>query len=118
MERKIGDWRFVVIWEFQVRLGQEERFEQVCGADGVWAQFFRQDEAYVGTDLIRGVKAERTYLTLDFWKSQEAYDAFRSRHAEEYKAIDTACESMTESEREVGRYSRVSVGQRKAIDAG
>jgi hypothetical protein len=53
MERKIGDWRFVVIWEFQVRLGQEERFEQVCGADGVWAQFFRQDEAYVGTDLIR-----------------------------------------------------------------
>lgn len=67
MERKIGGWGFVVIWEFQVRPGMENRFEQVCGLDGVWAKFFRQDEAYIGTELIRDLKTKRSYLTLDFW---------------------------------------------------
>lgn len=106
MDRKIGEWGFVVIWEFHVRPGMEKRFEQVCGPDGVWAKFFRQDEAYMGTELIRDLKAARRYLTLDFWRSQEVYDAFRARHAAEYKAIDAEHESMTESESEVGRYSR------------
>ncbi len=106
MKQKFDEWRFVVIWEFQVRPGVEERFQRACGAEGVWAQFFRKDEAYIGTELIRDLKAERSYMTLDFWKSQEAYEAFRAQHAAEYKAIDAECEDMTESEREVGRYSR------------
>jgi len=110
MEPKIDEWRFVVIWEFQVRPGMEERFERACGADGVWAQFFRKDKAYIRTELIRDLKVARSYLTLDFWKSQEAYDAFRAQNAAEYKAIDAECENMTKSEREVGRYSRIVFG--------
>jgi len=109
MERRNGEWRFVVIWEFQVRPGMEERFERAYGADGVWAQFFRKDEAYIGTELIRDLKAERSYLTLDFWTSQEAYEAFRTLHAAEYRTIDAECERMTEGEREVGRYSRAAI---------
>jgi quinol monooxygenase YgiN len=101
MEQKFGSWEFVVVWQFQVRPGMVERFERVYGVDGNWVEFFRQDEAYIGTKLIRDLKAERTYLTLDFWRSEEAYEAFRAQHAAEYKAIDAECESMTESEREI-----------------
>jgi heme-degrading monooxygenase HmoA len=105
VELKNSGWRFVVIWEFQVRPGQEESFTRAYGPHGAWAQLFRKDEAYIGTELIRDLKAG-SYLTLDFWTSQEAYDSFRVRNAAEYKAIDAECENMTESEREVGRYSR------------
>jgi heme-degrading monooxygenase HmoA len=108
MEPTNCEWRFVVIWEFRVRPGQAERFEQAYGADGLWAKFFRKDEWYIGTELIRDLKAARSYLTLDFWKSQAAYDAFRAQHAAEYQAIDAECEGMTESEREVGRYGRAA----------
>jgi len=110
MERKKDDWRFVVIWEFRVPSGKKDAFERAYGADGPWARLFRQDEAYLGTELIRDLKAEGTYMTLDFWKSQEAYGAFRAMHAGEYQAIDAECESLTESEREVGRFSRVAGG--------
>jgi len=54
------------------------------------------------------LKDRRMYLTLDYWTSQEAYEAFRERHLAEYKAIDARCETMTESEREIGRYGTVS----------
>ena len=106
MERRNGEWRFVVIWEFQGRPGKVESFERAYGADGVWAQFFRKDEAYIGTELIRDLKAECSYPTLDFWKSPQAYAAFRTQHAAKYKTVDAECENMTESEREVGRFSR------------
>ncbi|MGA8151064.1 MAG: antibiotic biosynthesis monooxygenase family protein [Terriglobales bacterium] len=110
MKQENAEWRFVVIWEFKVRPDQEGSFERTYGVNGAWAQFFRKDEAYIGTELIRDLKEARTYLTLDFWRSQEAYDAFRARHAEEYGKIDKECESLTEGEREVGRYNRTVAG--------
>jgi hypothetical protein len=89
-----------------------KRFEQMYGAKGDWVRFFTQDEAYMRTELIhhlkrRESKAERTYVTLDFWASQNAYDDFRRQHFAKYKAIDQECQEMTESEREIGRFVRI-----------
>jgi hypothetical protein len=47
-------------------------------------------------------------VTLDFWKSKEAYDKFRKQHLPEYKALDKKCEASTESEREIGNFVPVS----------
>ena len=106
--RKRAAWGYLIVWEFQVRAGIEERFEKVCGSDGDWARFFSQDKAYMGTELIRDLKGERIYVTLDFWTSQESYESFRKRHHTKYKALDRKYEEMTESEREIGRFARVS----------
>jgi heme-degrading monooxygenase HmoA len=105
---KRGEWGFLIIWEFQVRAGMEKRFEQVYGAEGDWARLFEQDESYIATELIHDLKGSKTYVTLDFWTSQEAYDAFRKRQRTKYKALDEKCEKMTESEREIGRFARVA----------
>lgn len=86
----------------------EKRFRQAYGAKGDWAGFFRQHESYIGTELVHEVKAGRTYLTLDFWTSKQAYDRFREQHLSEYEAIDKKCEDLTESEREIGSFVRVS----------
>ena len=110
MTGKIGDWQFVVIWEFQVRPNQIRLFEQAYGPEGEWAQFFSTDQAYIATDLIRSLNSPNSYLTLDLWQSQNAYEAFRTRHAAEYAAIDAKYEKTTESEREVGKFTRVVAG--------
>jgi heme-degrading monooxygenase HmoA len=95
------------MWEFQVRSGKEKRFEQIYGSDGDWARLFIQDESYIGTDLVHSLDGGPTYITLDFWKSQQAYDDFRKRQAAKYEALDQQCEGLTESEREIGRCVRV-----------
>ena len=84
----------------------EKRFEKIYGSDGDWAQLFIQDESYVGTDLVHSLNGERTYITLDFWKSRQAYDKFRKRHLANYKTLDQRCEDLTESESEIGRFVR------------
>jgi hypothetical protein len=107
-ERKGKEWGYLIIWEFQVRQRMEKRFKKAYGAKGEWAGFFRQDELYIGTELVHETKAVRTYVTLDVWTSKEAYDRFREQHLSEYEAIDKKCEDLTESEREIGSFLRVS----------
>lgn len=100
------EWQFVVVWEFRVRPEAKERFEMVYGASGDWAALFRQSADYVRTDLLRDPADSLVFRTHDYWTSREAYDHFRQQHAAEYKAIDSRCEAMTESELEIGRFDR------------
>jgi heme-degrading monooxygenase HmoA len=106
-KRKRGEWGYLIMWEFQVRAGMEKRFEKIYGSDGAWARLFIQHESYIGTNLVHSLNGERTYITLDFWKSQQAYDEFRKRQLAKYEALDQQCEGLTESEREIGTFVRV-----------
>ena len=98
---------YLLIWEFRVKPGLEKQFESVYGSEGVWANFFRQDPNYGGTDLVRGLSQAGTYVTLDYWTSQSAYENFRRQYADEYKKIDDHCEQMTEQETAIGTYQRI-----------
>jgi heme-degrading monooxygenase HmoA len=98
------DHGFLVIWQFRVRPGMETTFEGTYGSQGDWARLFETGEGYVRTELNRSLTDPQVYVTLDFWRSQEDYDRFRTTNSATYKEIDTRCESLTESEGEVGRF--------------
>ena len=102
------DWKFVVIWEFHVRPGNEHRFEEIYGSDGEWARLFRSSEGYCGTELNRDFKVSLRYVTLDFWTSRDDYQRFREEHQAEYQVIDQRCEQLTEREIEIGSFERFS----------
>ena len=95
---------YVIIWEFRVISGMEKQFERAYGADGEWVRCFRCHRAYIRTDLLRDAQEAGRYLTVDIWESEAAYEAFRTAHGYEYKEIDARCETLTQSEREVGRF--------------
>jgi heme-degrading monooxygenase HmoA len=98
---------FVVLWEFEVKPGCEERFETVYGPSGDWARLFGRDPSYRETLLLRDPFRTRTYLTLDFWDSREAYEAFREANLSAYTTLDRACEALTSAERKIGSYGRL-----------
>ena len=78
---------FLVLWEFDVKPGSDERFESVYGPDGEWAQLFRRDPAYHCTLLLRDPFRDRTYVTCDFWEIRES---LRSVPAIELRCIHDA----------------------------
>lgn len=98
---------YVIIWKFVAKPGLEEKFEAAYGPGGVWAEFFRRGHGYLDTELLREAEAPSRYLTIDRWDSRTAYEAFRSRFAAGYTAIDQRCEALTESETEIGTYEAV-----------
>ena len=95
---------FVALWEFEVKPGDEKKFEEVYGADGAWARLFLGDSMYRGTRLVKDVERERVYLTLDFWETCEAYERFKKENADEYERIDKEYEGMTMREKKIGEF--------------
>ena len=93
---------FIAVWRFTTN--DATAFEQHYGCDGTWAQLFRRSADYVRTDLLTD---GAVYLTLDWWTSREAYDAFKREHAGEYARIDRECEALTVSEELVGYFEDV-----------
>ena len=93
---------FVTLWEFEVKSGSEELFEQAYGPEGEWVRLFRRDARYHGTRLLRDVGRERVYITIDLWGSREAYEEFREKFAGEYEEIDKSLERFTLREAHIG----------------
>jgi hypothetical protein len=93
---------FLVLWEFEVKPGNEQRFEQVYGPGGDWDSLFRSDPNHAGTRLFQDMARTGVYLTADYWLSRKSYEEFLALRRSEYNTLDAATEDLTLSERHIG----------------
>ena len=99
---------YATVWEFRIRGERRAEFERHYGPDGTWVALFQQAVGYVGTQLLRDRSEPLRYLTIDRWKSSEAYRAFRERFAEPYASLDRSCEDLTTRETALGEYDEAT----------
>jgi hypothetical protein len=102
---------FVILWEFEVKPGSEDRFQVVYGTDGPWERLFRRDPRYLQTLLLRDPTRPLFFFTLDFWESESAYDEFLLNNKSSYEALDRVTDGLTDAERLVGRYNQLPASQ-------
>jgi heme-degrading monooxygenase HmoA len=96
---------FVVVWQFEIAEEKIAAFEAAYGPEGSWAQLFRNSPSYLGTELLRGAYVSGSYLTIDRWKSEEDFRAFRKAHDQDYEVLDRACDELTSRETRIGAYT-------------
>ena len=96
-----------VLWKFEVSPKNCAEFEAAYRGDGIWAQLFRRDAAYLKTILIRDRDKPGSYLTIDVWKDRESYLQFKKCFAAHYAKIDSDCEALTDSERLIGIFEEI-----------
>lgn len=95
---------YVYLWEYTVEPRFVAEFERAYGPDGAWVALFERAKGYLRTELHRDRRNEHRYLTIDYWESAEAWEAFRKSMSSEFEAIDSACEKFTVREQEIGRF--------------
>ena len=95
---------FVVVWQFEIAEEKVAGFEAAYGPEGAWAHLFRSSPDYLGTELLRDAYVPGSYLTIDRWKSEEAFREFRKAHDQDYEKIDRECDALTARETRVGAY--------------
>lgn len=93
---------YYLVWRFVTDLARQAEFEAAYAGSGLWAEFFRRGEGYLGTELLRDLDGAPAYVTIDRWISREAYEHFRRAHAAEYAAIDRRCAELTVEETFLG----------------
>jgi heme-degrading monooxygenase HmoA len=95
---------YVIIWEYLVKAERSSQFEKIYGTTGAWADLFRKQNGYLGTELLRDSQGHERYLTIDRWESLGDYESFLSRWKKEYEALDVLCAGLTENETMIGRW--------------
>ena len=55
----------VIALVFRYEVRDPDAFEEAYGPDGEWAQFFRQGDGYIGTELLHDVEEPGRYLVID-----------------------------------------------------
>ena len=96
---------FVVVWQFEIAEDKVTGFEAAYGTEGAWAQLFRNSPDYLGTELLHDAYVPGSYLTIDRWKSEEAFREFRKAHDADYEKIDRECDALTAKETRIGAYA-------------
>jgi hypothetical protein len=94
---------YITIWEFTVPADRTEAFIEAHGPAGTWARFFQQERVAVNRTVSRPGASDR-FVTIDFWLSIDDYQAFRIRFADQYAALDRACEALTAAEHPLGTF--------------
>jgi heme-degrading monooxygenase HmoA len=93
-----------ILWEFRVKPGAVEEFENHYGPSGTWVSFFRKGDGFRDTALLRDSADPTRYVTIDTWEDEDAYRRFHETYAAEYASLDTVCAALTTEERPLGRF--------------
>ena len=96
---------FAYVWQFRIDPGLKSEFLAAYRPGGDWARLFSLDPDYIETALLEDADDPDRYLTIDYWRSAEARDAFRERFAEAFVCLDRQCERFTLSEEFVGDFT-------------
>lgn len=95
---------FVILWQFDIAEDKIAGFEAAYGPNGSWAGLFARSPEYLGTELLKDAYVPGRYVTIDRWRSEEAFRAFRAQHDPDYEALDRACDSVTAAETRIGAF--------------
>ena len=96
---------YVRICEFRAKPGLEEEFERIYGPEGDWVQLFKKSRSFLRTELNCDIETKGRYVTVDYFVSQAAFDAFLREFREEYDVLDRRCERVRAFEQPVGSFA-------------
>jgi heme-degrading monooxygenase HmoA len=95
----------VILWEYEVKPGSEERFQKAYGPSGDWVRLFQRDPHFRGTQLLRDPARPLFYFTIDFWDSETAYENFLSANRAAYEQIDRDTGQLTQHELKIASFA-------------
>jgi heme-degrading monooxygenase HmoA len=95
---------FAYIWQYSINPERKDEFLAAYRTDGEWVKLFSKDRNYVRTELLQDSSDESVYVTIDYWTSKTARNAFRESFAEEFAALDEKCEAYAIKEIPIGDF--------------
>ena len=95
---------YAIMWEFMIEPALSDEFEQAYHPEGEWAELFRCSPDYIKTELLHDTDHPERYITIDYWRSEDAYAAFKEGYHDEYEGLDRKCEPLTLTETHLGNF--------------
>jgi hypothetical protein len=102
-----------VVWQFQVRPGQQQQFEQFYGADGEWSKLARRSRSYLGSSFLRDQASDTSYLLVEYWSEMVVYERHRHGVSTDLRTIEKRREVLCEAVVPMGIFTALDVPVRE-----
>ena len=71
-------------------------------SSGEWVQLFSKSPSFIKTELFCEMNDSHCFVSIDFWKSKEAFQKFHQSNREKYNRIDKKGDKLTILEERIG----------------
>lgn len=101
-----------IMWQFDVRKGREDDFEQFYGADGEWTSVNRLTRSYIGTSFLRDQNQSSRYIVIEYWSEMLVHEQHRAYRADAIATLEEHRATLVESVEPLGIFTALDVPER------
>jgi hypothetical protein len=102
-----------VVWQFQVKTGKQQEFEQFYGADGEWAKLARRSRSYLGSSFLRDQAGPTSYLLIEYWSEMVVYERHRKSFVTDLRTMEDRRDVLCEAIVPMGIFTALDVPDRE-----
>ncbi|HEY7284737.1 MAG TPA: hypothetical protein VH497_04785 [Vicinamibacterales bacterium] len=101
-----------IMWQFEVKEGRENQFEEFYGVDGEWTVVNRHSRSYLGTSFLRDQNRPSRYLLIEYWSEMVVYEQHKAYRSEDRRALDEKRNALVTSVEPLGVFTALDVPDR------
>ena len=101
-----------IVWQFDVRAGREDEFEDFYGADGEWTAMNRHSRSYLGSSFLRDQSMSTRYLVVEYWSEMLVYEEHKTYQRGQFAHLDERRRELVESTVPLGVFTALYVPDR------
>jgi quinol monooxygenase YgiN len=102
-----------VVWQFQVKPGKQQEFEQFYGADGEWSRLARRSRSFLGSSFLRDQATDTNYLLVEYWSEMVVYERHQKSFVSDIRTIEDRRDILCDAIVPLGIFSALDVPERK-----
>lgn len=102
-----------VVWQFQIKPGKQQEFEQFYGADGEWSTLARRSRSFLGSSFLRDQASDTSYMLVEYWSEMVVYERHRRSFVADIRTIEERREILCDAILPLGIFSALDVPDRK-----
>ena len=102
-----------VVWQFQVKAGKQQEFEQFYGADGAWSILARRSRSFLGSSFLRDQASDTSYLLVEYWSEMVVYERHRKSLVTNIRTIEERRDELCDTIVPLGIFSALDVPDRE-----
>lgn len=101
-----------LVWQFDVKSGNEDEFERFYGADGEWTALSRRSRSYLGTSFLKSANTPARYLVIEYWSEMLVYERHQADLSDEIDRLNRQRDALLEATQPVGIFHALDVPDR------
>ena len=101
-----------VMWQFEVKPGREQEFEELFGADGEWVSVNRQTRSYLGSSFLRDQNRSSRYIVIEYWSEMIVSEQTRPSRTRALAEIEGRRANLVDAVEPLGVFTALNVPER------